>query len=286
METCAKALTFRRTMLVLVLLVLAPSAMAQKPKRDGYLKNVELCNSLDRKALEARIMGCTALIAAGDRKATALAIAYNNRGNAYAATGEYNRAIQDFDQSIKLDPAYAKPFNNRGVAYARKGEIDLAIEAYGDAIKLKPNYGEAFANRAEAYVKQHRYDRAASDYDEAIRLAPNLDAVLAGRCWTRAILGALQTALEDCDKALKAGATAVTYDSRGLIRLKMSDFGAAIDDYSAALQLDPKLATALYGRGLAKLKQGDKAGGENDVEAARAIQADIADEFARYGVRI
>jgi hypothetical protein len=65
----------------------------------------------------------------------------------------------------------------------------------------------------------------------------------------------------------------------------MGQMGAAIDDYTSALRLDPKLATALYGRGLAKLKQGDTAGSENDISAAKTIQPNIGDDFTRYGVR-
>ena len=38
-----------------------------------------------------------------------------------------------------------------------------------------------------------------------------------------------------------------------------------------------------YGRGLAKLKKGDRHGGDADIAAAKAIRADIADDFARYG---
>ena len=107
-----------------------------------------------------------------------------------------------------------------------------------------------------------------------------------GRCWTRAILGALQAALEDCNRALQSGPDdAATYDSRGLIRLKMGQADAAIDDFSSALRIDPKLASALYGRGLAKLRNGDKAGGDTDISAAKTIQAGIGDDFTRYGVR-
>ena len=94
------------------------------------------------------------------------------------------------------------------------------------------------------------------------------------------------TSLEDCSKALQLDSSnAATYDSRGLIYLKTGQVAAAIDDYSSALRLDPKLASALYGRGLAKLKQGDKAGGDTDISAAKTIQADIGDDFTRYGVR-
>ena len=188
---------------VLVLPLLGSLAAAQNSKNGDYLKNIELCNGAGRTSFEVRIKGCTTLIDSGQGTTTALSIAYNNRGNAHTAKGDYDRAIQDFDKSIKLDPAYAKPLNNRGAAYLRKGEFDLAIASFDEAIKLKSNYGGAFANRAGAYLKKNEYDRAARDYDEAVRLEPNRASVWAGRCWTRAVLGSLQEALDDCKRALQ-----------------------------------------------------------------------------------
>src|SRR5688572_2246473 len=166
----------------LALLLLAASAAAQTAKKGNYLGNIELCNRMDRTALDARIGGCTVLIDAGYGTTAALAIAFNNRGNAYIAKGDFDRAIQDFDKSIRLDRTYTKPLNNRGVAYMKRGEHDLAIEAFDEAIRLNPDYGNAFANRAAAYLKKHDYARAAQDYDEAIRLNPQLAPVWHGRC--------------------------------------------------------------------------------------------------------
>ena len=54
-------------------------------------------------------------------------------------------------------------------------------------------------------------------------------------------------------------------DSRGLAYLKKGQWDAAIADYNAALRLNPKLASSLYGRGLAKLKNGDTNGGNADM---------------------
>ena len=62
-------------------------------------------------------------------------------------------------------------------------------------------------------------------------------------------------------------------------------FDEAIADYNAALKSNPKLASALYGRGLAKQKKGDNAGGQIDMATANLVQSDIADEFAGYGVK-
>ena len=76
-----------------------------------------------------------------------------------------------------------------------------------------------------------------------------------------------------------------TFDSRGLTYLKMGQWDSAIDDYSSALRFDPKSASSLYGRGLAKLKKGDIADGNADVAAAKAIETTIVRDFARYGVQ-
>lgn len=64
----------------------------------------------------------------------------------------------------------------------------------------------------------------------------------------------------------------------------MGQFDSAIDDYDSALRSDPKLASALYGRGVAKLKKGNKTGSDADISAAKTIQARIGDQFARYGL--
>jgi len=48
--------------------------------------------------------------------------------------------------------------------------------------------------------------------------------------------------------------------------------------------VSPKIASALYGRGLARMKKGDRAAGEADFTAAKALKSDIVAEFSRYGV--
>jgi tetratricopeptide (TPR) repeat protein len=112
---------------------------------------------------------------------------------------------------------------------------------------------------------------------------PALEAVWNGRCWTRAIVGELLAALADCNETLrlKPDVTA-TLDSRGLIYLKMGQWDSAIDDYNSALRVNPRSASSLYGRGLAKLKKEDTSGGNADIAAAKAIEANIVRDFLRY----
>jgi hypothetical protein len=63
----------------------------------------------------------------------------------------------------------------------------------------------------------------------------------------------------------------------------MTQLDAAVSAYDSALRIDPKLAFALYGRGLAKLRNEDPAG-EADIAAAKALQADIGQQYLRYGI--
>jgi tetratricopeptide (TPR) repeat protein len=70
-----------------------------------------------------------------------------------------------------------------------------------------------------------------------------------------------------------------------LAHLRAGRADAAIADYDAAPRIDPKLANALYGRGLAKLRGGKTSFGEEDIAAAKALRTDIVEEFARYGVQ-
>ena len=65
--------------------------------------------------------------------------------------------------------------------------------------------------------------------------------------------------------------------------MKMGKFDDAIAHYGAALQQDGRRATALFGRGVAKLHTG-ATDGEADIAAAEAVQPGIAARFARYGV--
>jgi hypothetical protein len=49
--------------------------------------------------------------------------------------------------------------------------------------------------------------------------------------------------------------------------------------------LNPRNVSSLYGRGLARLKRHDAVGGEADIQGAKALKPDVAEELARYGIR-
>jgi tetratricopeptide (TPR) repeat protein len=151
---------------------------------------------------DGAIAACTKDIESGRFRGHALAIKYNNRGALWGSLREYDRALTDYADAIRVDPKYADAYYNRCVAYNRKQFYDSAIGACDDAIKLGPDKNAAsaagaplsverskadfFAQRGVAYHGKQDFDHAIADYDEAIRLDPSNATATTNR--TRAVV--------------------------------------------------------------------------------------------------
>lgn len=175
----------------------------------------------------------------------------------------------------------------RAEVYFRQHDYEGAIAELTKALKYQPDEYSTWYNRAFAHFALDQYELAQADYSEAIRLHPMLAAAYNNRCLTRAIIGKdLGQAMGDCDQALKLMPNSnEVRDTRGFVYLRMGDFAKAIVEYDTALQIDPKHARALYGRGYAKIKIGDTNGGASDMAAALKLETDLAEQFAKKGVR-
>ena len=62
--------------------------------------------------------------------------ACNTRGNRYLELRQLNRAIEEFDEAIRLDPKYAVAYGNRAIAYKLQGNKAKAISDFEKFITL------------------------------------------------------------------------------------------------------------------------------------------------------
>ncbi|MBE9593113.1 MAG: tetratricopeptide repeat protein, partial [Proteobacteria bacterium] len=189
-------------------------------------------------------------------------VAYNNRGLAYAELNQYERAIEDYNEAIKLNSNYAEGYSNRGLAYAELNQYESAIEDYNEAIKLNPNLAEAYYNRGIAYAELKKYERAIEDYNKAIELNPKYAEAYNNRGIAYAELRKYGRAIEDYNQAIELNPNLVmAYNNRGIAYAELRKYGRAIEDYNRAIELNPNLVMAYNNRGAtyAKLKKYERA---------------------------
>jgi tetratricopeptide (TPR) repeat protein len=246
----------------------------------------ELCV---RGSGDAAIEACTRLLKSGRFDKRNLALIYSNRGNQWERKGDFDKAMQDHSEAIRTDPTYAAGYMHRGNAYARRGDYDRAIADHTESIRVDPAYANGFYNRGLTYSRKGDHERAIADFTSGIELNANNSQLWGQRCWSRAVVGKqLQEAVDDCTKAGSlAPKIPHIFAYRGFAYLKLGQFDKALADYDAAFALTKTSDHAdwLYVRGVTKLKKGDTAGGNADIASAKAIKADIAEEYASYGIK-
>ena len=137
----------------------------------------------------------------------------------------YDRAIQNYDEAIRLDPRSADAFAGRGSAYLLKGDYDSAILDYNEAIRLNPKSASAFNGRGASYFAKGDYDRAIQDYNEAIRLDPKTPRALLNRGLVNLYSGHFSDAQQDFSQNLRLDRT----DLYGVIWLYLSRVKAGAD---------------------------------------------------------
>ena len=202
--------------------------------------------------------------------------AFYSRGNAYNKKGEYDRAIADFNQALLLNPKDAEAFNNRGIAYRNKGEYDRAIADFNQALLLNPKYAEfLYNNRGIAYGKKGEYDRAIADFNQALQLNPKDAAAFNYRGIAYGNKKEYDRAIADYNQALLLNPKyAEAFYNRGIAYNNKKEYDRAIADYNQALLLNPKDAEPFYNRGNAYELKGDKVKALESYRQALAVAQD------------
>jgi tetratricopeptide (TPR) repeat protein len=174
--------------------------------------------------------------------------AFRRRGWARRARKEFDKALADCDEALRLTPSFSA-YNLRGLTWHDKAQYDKAIADFDQALKLAPD-AAVYSNRGNAWLAKDDFEQALADYDESMRLDPNYVFAYIGRGSVLHLIGKYDDAIADYNSVLRLDPREwYGYYNRGLVWNDKREFDKAIADFGNALRLKPILALAYGNRG-------------------------------------
>lgn len=89
---------------------------------------------------------------------------------AYTMIGDMNKASENLQQAIELDPRLPFPHVHLANIYSARGQYDEAIESLKKAVALKPEVVDFYYHLASGYYHRALAKKNEGDYEEAIRI--------------------------------------------------------------------------------------------------------------------
>ena len=173
----------------------------------------------------------------------------NNQGVEKARHKDWNGAITDYSEAIRLNPNHAIAYYNRGLAYGQLGEYQKALTDHTEAIRLNPSYADAYNYRGNTYNWLKESQKAIADFDQALRLNPNHAIAYFNRGLAYGQLGKYQKALADYTEAIRLNPKlADAYNKRGDTYYWLKKYQKALTDYEQAIRLNPNLKQVIGSR--------------------------------------
>jgi tetratricopeptide (TPR) repeat protein/CHAT domain-containing protein len=190
----------------------------------------------------------------------------DSRGDCYVSKGDYESAVKDFAEAIRISPDYAPYWESRGNALRLAGRWDEAIRDYDQAISLDDENAARYNVRGDAYyyhadtlrlrgdqaslkTAQAEFEKAVDDFTRAIDLDRSAPLYWENRGVALRKLGLFAEALADFQKAIELAETdpkgldaAARYAQRGHGYYGQGDYENAVQDYRKALEHAPNAA--------------------------------------------
>ena len=104
--------------------------------------------------------------------------AHNNRGMLYRESGQYENALNDFNQSLDIVGDSAEVHNNLGGLYLDNNRMSEALSSFSRAIYVNENYAPAYFNRSLVFASMGNEDKAFADALKAGDLGMEVDLLL------------------------------------------------------------------------------------------------------------
>lgn len=165
-----------------------------------------------------------------------------------------------------------------------EGNYQAAIEAYNEYLATKPKDVKSLYNRGRAYEEIGQLSNARADFEKVLDIEPeNVNGNLSmGKYWYNA--KDFNKAIYYFDKVIEVdGRVSTAYLLKGRSLHQQGDFDEAKKNYDQAINFDNKSGEAFLYRGALKIALNQNRSACNDFNRAKALGADEAtDALSKY----
>jgi tetratricopeptide (TPR) repeat protein len=186
-------------------------------------------------------------------------------------TGQYERAAEQFQQAVQLEPANDRAYTSLAGAYQHLNQPDKAEATYQRAIAVRPQYWRVYSFLGGFYIAQAEYDKAAAMFLRSTELDP--DSYLAFNNLGGALLyaGRDVEAAQAFEKSIAIRPTYDAYTNVAVARFRMSQFKDSVASLKEALKLDNRNYQTWGNLGDSQYYGGDRASATESYRKAVAL---------------
>ncbi|KAG6444949.1 stress-induced-phosphoprotein 1 [Manduca sexta] len=96
-----------------------------------------------------------------------------NKGNECVKDEKFIEAVLHYTQAIKMDPNNYVLYSNRSFAFLKLDQHYLSLQDANETVRLQPNWAKGYFRRAEVEAASELYDEAIISYTRALQLEPH-----------------------------------------------------------------------------------------------------------------
>ncbi|KAJ8714540.1 hypothetical protein PYW07_002765 [Mythimna separata] len=95
------------------------------------------------------------------------------KGNECVKDGKFIEAVLHYTQAIKMDPNNYLLYSNRSFAFLKLDQHYLSLLDANETVRLQPQWAKGYFRRAEVEAASELYDEAIISYTRALQLDPH-----------------------------------------------------------------------------------------------------------------
>lgn len=167
--------------------------------------------------------------------------AYYNLGTLELGQGDFVRARQFLEETLRLKPDYPEAWNNLGMIAAQQGQPEEAIRDFQKSLAQRPEFATALLNLGNIYRRQQSFDEAQQCFNRAIRMEPDNPEVNYSLGMLYAQQGKLEEASGFLEKAIALRPDyAEALNNLGVLFVRGRDLARAEEQFKAGIRVAPE----------------------------------------------